>query len=96
MADPISIDEPAFADGDESATVRDQIAESKDCEERLVERIALDAALERLTPKEREIINLRYYQGKTQTEISQIEGVSQAQISRIESAAIAHLRMYMV
>ena len=96
MADPISIDEPAFADGDESATVRDQIAECKDREERMVERIALDKALTMLTPKEREIIDLRYYQGKTQTEISALEGVSQAQISRIESAAIKHLRQYML
>ncbi len=95
MADPISIDEPAFADGDESATVRDQIAESKDHEERLVERIALRDALGKLSPKEREIIDLRYYQGKTQTEISQLQGVSQAQISRIESSAIARLRAYM-
>ena len=96
MADPISIDEPAFADGDESATVRDQIAESKDCEERLVERIALADAMRHLTPKERQIIDMRYYQGKTQTEISLIEGVSQAQVSRIEAAAIAHLRAYML
>ena len=96
MADPISIDEPAFADGDESATVRDQIAECKDREERMVEEIALNNALAYLTPKEREIIDLRYYQGLTQTEISHLQGVSQAQISRIESAAIKRLRAYMI
>lgn len=95
MADPISIDEPAFADGDESATVRDQIAECKDREEKMVDHIALDRALGQLPPKEREVIDLRYYQGKTQTEISQLQGVSQAQISRIESAAIARLRSLM-
>ncbi|MBQ4444509.1 MAG: sigma-70 family RNA polymerase sigma factor [Clostridia bacterium] len=96
MADPISIDEPAFADGDESATVRDQIAECKDREEKMVEHIALEKALTYLTPKEREIIDLRYYQGRTQTEISRMQGVSQAQISRIESAAIRRLRQYML
>lgn len=95
MADPVSIDEPAFSDGDDSATVRDQIAECKDREERMVDHIALTTALNMLPPKEREIIDLRYYQGKTQTEISHLQGVSQAQISRIESSAIKHLRAYM-
>ena len=94
MADPISIDEPAFGDGDESATVRDQIAECSNREEKMVDEIALRNALAALPAKEREIIRLRYFMDKTQTEISRMQGVSQAQISRIESSAIRHLRAY--
>ena len=92
IADPISLDEPAFGDGDESALWRDQIADTHTLEESMLTRLDLQYALTTLSEREREVIHYRYYQGKTQTEISTITGVSQAQISRIESNAIKRLR----
>ena len=94
MADPISLDEPAYHDGDDSALVKDQIGDPAG-EDRFAERLDLRAALDQLPLREKQVIVMRYFHGKTQTEISRIEGVSQAQISRIETAAIAKLRAYM-
>ncbi len=92
MADPISLDEPAFADGDESCCVVDQIADNCRKEDSWVEYLDLVKALATLPERERQVIQLRYFEGKTQTEISGITGVSQAQVSRIESSAIGRLR----
>ena len=96
MADPISLDEPAFHDGDESALVRDQIADTGAKDESFGEYLDLQSALSRLPLRERTVIRLRYFEGKTQTEISKMQGVSQAQISRIESGALSKLRQMMI
>ena len=92
MADPVSLDEPAYSDGDESALLKDQIADPSVKEEKWVEYLSLSNAMATLSDRERDVIRYRYYDGKTQTEISTLTGVSQAQVSRIETAALAHLR----
>ena len=95
MADPVSLDEPAYRDGDESALVKDQIGDDPNKEEHYAEKLDLHAAMATLPEREKQVIVLRYFKGKTQTEISRLQGVSQAQISRIESSALAKLRAYM-
>ncbi len=96
MADPVSLDEPAYMDGDESALLKDQIADPTVKEDKWVDYLSLNNALSALPPKERQVIKYRYYDGKTQTEISALTGVSQAQVSRIESSALSHLKAAMI
>ena len=90
ISDPISIYESAYNDEDGNIMVLDQIRDPS-YEERLIERTALKQAIESLNPREREILNLRYFMGKTQMEISDEIGISQAQVSRLEKDAIKML-----
>ena len=60
-----------------------------------MENISLSEAIERLTEREKRIVNLRFFQGKTQTEVSTEIGISQAQVSRLEKSALRHMRKYM-
>ena len=90
IADPISIYESAYNDEESSLLVLDQIHDPS-CEEKLIEQTALKQAIESLSPREREILNLRYFMGKTQMEISDEIGISQAQVSRLEKDAIKTL-----
>ena len=62
---------------------------------RSLENISLSEAIERLTEREKKIVNLRFFQGKTQTEVSTEIGISQAQVSRLEKSALRHMRKYM-
>ena len=87
ISDPISIYESAYNDDDGNLLVLDQIRDPS-CEEKLIEQTALKQAIESLNPREREILNLRYFMGKTQMEISDEIGISQAQVSRLEKDAI--------
>ncbi|HOO22324.1 MAG TPA: sigma-70 family RNA polymerase sigma factor [Clostridia bacterium] len=91
ISDPISIYESAYNDGEETVLVVDQISDD-DNEEELLNRITLSDEVKRLPEREREIIMLRYYQGKTQMEISDALCMSQAQVSRLEKNAIARLK----
>ncbi|MBQ7652907.1 MAG: sigma-70 family RNA polymerase sigma factor [Clostridia bacterium] len=94
ISDPISLYEPAFSDG-EDVLVMDQIADKTEKESNWVDRIDLEAALSTLNEKERQIIDLRYYEGKTQSEVSKSCNVSQAQVSRLENSAVKKLRAYL-
>lgn len=94
ISDPISLYEPAYFDGEDSILVMDQISDGNK-EDTLIENLDLKSALDMLSEKEREVIDLRYFKGKTQTETSKICAVSQAQISRIENSAIKRLRACM-
>ena len=92
IADPVSLYDPIYHDGDETVMVMDQIADSRYDSERWLSDIATREAMDKLPDRERRIISLRYYEGKTQMEVSEEIGISQAQVSRLEKSAIRQLR----
>lgn len=92
ISDTVSLYDPVYSkDGDELLLV-DQIGDERNTDEKWTENVAIDTALSSLEERERNIIYLRYYEGKTQTEISEQVGISQAQVSRIEKTALSTLK----
>ena len=87
ISEPVSLYDPVYHDGNETTLVMDQISDLKNSDEKWIERISIQQALGNLSKKERDILLMRYYQGKTQTEISEEIGISQAQVSRLEKNA---------
>ena len=92
MADPVSLYEPVYSDAGDTLTVMDQVRDTKNTDEAWTDRIALKDALKRLNERERRILSLRFYEGKTQMEVSGEVGISQAQVSRLEKGAINTIR----
>ena len=92
ICDPVSLYEPVFSDSGESLTVMDQVGDSRSGDEQWLEQIALSEALRALTEREKRILSLRYYDGRTQMEVAKEVGISQAQVSRLEKAAIARIK----
>ena len=88
IVDPVSLYEPVYSDGGDAICVMDQVRDTKNTDEDWTDRIALKEAMKRLDPRERRILSLRFYQGKTQMELSAEVGISQAQVSRLEKGAI--------
>ena len=88
IVDPVSLYEPVYSDGGDAICVMDQVSDSKNNDENWTDRIALKDALKRLSERERRILSLRFYEGKTQMEVSAEVGISQAQVSRLEKGAI--------
>ena len=88
VVDPVSLFEPVYSDGTDTVCVMDQVSDTKNTDEHWTDRIALKDALERLDERERRILSLRFYEGKTQMEVSAEVGISQAQVSRLEKGAI--------
>ena len=88
IVDPVSLYEPVYSDSGDAVCVMDQVRDTKNTDEDWTDRIALKEALKRLDPRERRILSLRFYEGKTQTEVSAEVGISQAQVSRLEKGAI--------
>ena len=89
---PISLHDPVYADGGDPLTVMDQVSDNRNTEEGWMESIALRTAFSTLSPREKQILGLRFYDGKTQMEVAKTVGISQAQVSRLEKGAIASLR----
>ncbi len=89
---PISLHDPVYADGGDPLTVMDQVKDSKNTEEGWMEHIALRSAFQALGEREKQILRLRFYDGKTQMEVSSLVGISQAQVSRLEKGAINTMR----
>ncbi len=89
---PVSLGDPVYNDGDDTIYLMDQVSDSKNSEEIWLENINLKDALRKLNPREKEIVLLRYYIGKTQMEVSEEVGISQAQVSRLEKTAIEQIR----
>ena len=87
IVDPVSLYEPVYSDGGDTTCVMDQIGDTKNTDENWTDRIALKDALARLDERERRILSLRFYEGKTQMEVSAEVGISQAQVSRLEKGA---------
>ena len=92
---PVSLYEPVYTEGGDTLYVMDQISDKKNKEENWVEDISLKEALKRLDERERNIIEMRFYQGKTQMEVAQEIGISQAQVSRLEKHALKNMRSYL-
>ena len=89
---PVSLFEPVYSEGGDTLYVMDQISDKKNREENWVEDISLRDAMNRLGERERHIIDLRFYEGKTQMEVADEIGISQAQVSRLEKAALNHIK----
>ena len=92
ISDPISIYEPVYNKSGDTLLLMDQLCDEKNTDEIWTEHVALGEALEKLGEREKKILFLRYYEGKTQTEISEEVGISQAQVSRLEKNALINIR----
>ena len=92
ILDPVSLYEPVYSDGGDTICVMDQVKDSKNTDESWLEHIALKQAMTRLSDRERHILNLRFFEGKTQMEVSAEVGISQAQVSRLEKSAINQIK----
>ena len=92
---PVSLYEPVFTDGGDPLYVMDQISDKKNREENWVEDLSLLEAMKRLPDRERHIIDMRFFEGKTQTEVAQEIHISQAQVSRLEKNALRSMRTYL-
>ena len=88
IVDPVSLYEPVYSDGGDAICVMDQVSDTRNTDEAWTDRIALKEAMKRLDDRERRILSLRFYEGKTQMEVSAEVGISQAQVSRLEKGAI--------
>ena len=92
VLDPVSLNEPVYDNSGDAICVMDQVKDAKNTDESWLERIALKEAMDRLTDRERRILALRFFQGKTQMEVSAEVGISQAQVSRLEKNAINQIK----
>ena len=89
---PVSLYDPVYSDGGEPLTVMDQVRDRKNTDEQWLEHIALRDAVEKLGEREKRILSLRFYDGKTQVEVAEEIGISQAQVSRLEKGALSAIR----
>ena len=89
---PVSLYDPVYADGGDPLTVMDQVRDTKNTDECWMERITLRQAFQNLGEREKQILSLRFYDGKTQMEVAGMVGISQAQVSRLEKSAIGAMR----
>ncbi len=92
IQDPVSLQEPIYNDGAESIYIMDQVKDSKNTDELWAEKITIKGAMQRLTDKEKMIINKRFFDGRTQMEVAEEIGISQAQVSRLEKNAIDRIK----
>lgn len=92
ISDPVSLSEPIYTDGGESICVMDQIGDERETDDSWLERLALSDAMEKLGEREKRILALRFYDGKTQMEVASEISISQAQVSRLEKNAIAQVK----
>ena len=89
---PVSLYDPVYADGGDPLMVMDQVRDTKNTESSWMEHIALADAFRALGDREKQILSLRFYDGKTQMEVAGMVGISQAQVSRLEKSAISSMR----
>ena len=92
ISDPVSLSEPVYSDSGESVSVMDKISDTQETPDSWLERLALTDAIAALGDRERKILALRYYDGKTQMEVAREIHISQAQVSRLEKNAIAQIK----
>lgn len=95
IQDPISLFEPIYNDGGDPIFVLDQISDDKNTDTRLIEGVSIKEGMTHLCNRERLILTMRFYEGRTQMEVADEIGISQAQVSRLEKAALKHLRKHM-
>ena len=92
IQDPVSLQEPVYNDGSDSIYIMDQVSDKKNTDENWTESITISEALKKLSDKEKNIIDKRFFKGRTQMEVAEEIGISQAQVSRIEKSALSHIR----
>ena len=92
---PVSLYEPVYTEGGDTLYVMDQISDKKNKEDNWIEDLSLKEALKRLDDREKNIIEMRFYEGRTQMEVAQEIGISQAQVSRLEKHALKAMRTYL-
>ncbi len=92
ISDPVSLYDPVYHDGGDAVFVMDQISDEKNIDENWTESIALNEALKKLGEREKRILLLRFFEGKTQMEVAKEVGISQAQVSRLEKSAIDSMK----
>ena len=92
IADPVSLYEPVYTDGGESIALMDQVSDTRSTDESWLQQIALSDAIEKLSEREKRILAMRFYDGKTQMEVAAEVGISQAQVSRLEKNAINQIK----
>lgn len=95
IQNPVSLYEPVYTEGGDTLYVMDQISDRKNKEDNWIENLSLQNAMDRLGSRERKIVELRYFQGKTQMEVSEEIGISQAQVSRLEKNALRTMKNYL-
>lgn len=92
---PVSLYEPVYSDGGDTLYIMDQISDKKNKEETWIEEISLKEAMGKLSERENNIIQLRFFQGKTQMEVAEEINISQAQVSRLEKSALKNMKNYL-
>ncbi|MCY6484028.1 RNA polymerase sporulation sigma factor SigG [Clostridium aestuarii] len=92
IQDPVSLFEPIYHDGGDALYVMDQISDSKSVDENWLQKISIKEAMKKLNDREKMILNMRFFQGRTQMEVADEIGISQAQVSRLEKTALKHMR----
>lgn len=94
ISETVSLSEPIYNDGNETIRVMDQIADDRNCDDDILEKLSLGDAIKNLSEREKEILLMRYYIGKTQMEVSEEVGISQAQVSRLEKNALKAIKNF--
>ncbi len=94
IQDPMSLFEPVYSDGAESISIIDQVKDTKNKDSKWVENLAIAEGMSKLQNRERNILNLRFFEGKTQMEVADEIGISQAQVSRLEKNALKSIRKW--
>lgn len=94
ISETVSLSEPIYNDGNETVRVMDQISDEKNCDDEIFEKLSLGDAIKNLSDREKEILLMRYYIGKTQMEVSAEVGISQAQVSRLEKNALKAIKEF--
>lgn len=94
IQDPVSLFEPIYNDGGDPILVMDQISDDKNTDDLWLEEISIKEAMKKLNDREKHIVSLRFFSGKTQMEVADEIGISQAQVSRLEKAALKQLKKY--
>ena len=92
ITDPVSLYEPVFESNGDAVCVMDQVGDTKNTDEHWLEQIVLKEAISRLSPREQHILNLRFFEGRTQMEVADEIHISQAQVSRLEKSALERIR----
>ena len=95
IQEPVSLYEPVYNDGTDAIFVMDQLSDEKNLDENWIEEISLKEAMKKLNNREKHIITLRFYKGRTQMEVAKELGISQAQVSRLEKTAIKSMKKNM-
>ena len=96
ISDTVSLSDPIYSEGADAIALLDQIADNKNTDENINENLALKSAIKTLSPREKEILLMRYFVGKTQTEVSEEIGISQAQVSRLEKNALKSIKDFLI